>query len=123
MLGQARHPLGASDYSSFLLQAQASGAQVIGLANAGDDMSNSLKQAAEFGIGGKQQLAGLILNVTNMPGLGLAATQGVYILTPYYWDLNDGSRSFAKRYMAQAPARQRAERHAGRASIRPCCTT
>ena len=103
VLGSVRHPLGASDYSSFLLQAQASGAQVIGLANAGDDMSNSLKQAAEFGIGGKQQLAGLILNVTNMPGLGLAATQGVYILTPYYWDLNDGSRAFAKRYMAKHP--------------------
>ena len=103
VIGAVRHPLGASDYSSFLLQAQASGAQVIGLANAGDDMSNSLKQSAEFGIGGKQQLAGLILNVTNMPGLGLAATQGVYILTPYYWDLNDGSRAFAKRYMAKHP--------------------
>ena len=103
VIGAARHPLGASDYSSFLVQAQASGAQVIGLANAGDDMSNTLKQAAEFGIGGKQQLAGLILNVTNMPALGLQATQGVYILTPYYWDLNDGSRAFAKRYMERHP--------------------
>ncbi len=103
VIGAARHPLGASDYSSFLVQAQASGAQVIGLANAGDDMSNTLKQAAEFGIGGKQQLAGLILNVTNMPSLGLQATQGVYILTPYYWDLNDGSRAFAKRYMERHP--------------------
>ena len=103
VLGQARHPLGASDYSSFLVQAQASGAKVIGLANAGDDMSNSIKQAAEFGLGGKQQIAGLILNVTNMPGLGLAATQGVFILTPYYWDLNDGMRSFGRRYMARHP--------------------
>ncbi len=103
VLGVARHPLGASDYSSFLLQAQASGAQVIGLANAGDDMSNSIKQAAEFGIGGKQQLAGLILNVTNMPGLGLAATQGVYILTPFYWDLNDATRGFSERYMKRHP--------------------
>ncbi|MDB5512458.1 MAG: transporter permease [Enterovirga sp.] len=103
VLGAARHPLGTSDFSSYLLQAQSSGAQVIGLANSGDDMSNTVKQAAEFGISGKQQLAGLILNVTNMPALGLAATQGVYILTSYYWDLNDGSRSFATRYMARHP--------------------
>ena len=103
VLGAARHPLGNSDFSSYLLQAQASGAQVIGLANSGDDMSNTIKQAAEFGIGGKQQLAGLILNVTNIPGLGLTATQGVYILTPYYWDLNDGMRGFAKRYMERHP--------------------
>ena len=103
VLGSARHPLGTSDYSSFLIQAQSSGADVIGLANAGDDMSNSIKQAAEFGISGKQRLAGLILNVTNMPALGLAATQGVFILTPYYWDLNDGSRGFAERFMKRHP--------------------
>ncbi len=103
VLGAARHPLGTSDFSSYLLQAQASGAQVIGLANSGDDMSNTVKQAAEFGISGKQQLAGLILNVTNMPALGLPATQGVFILTSYYWDLNDGMRSFATRYMKRHP--------------------
>ncbi|GJD49330.1 hypothetical protein OPKNFCMD_2060 [Methylobacterium crusticola] len=101
--GAARHPLGSSDFSSFLLQAQASGADVIGLANAGDDTSNALKQAAEFGIAPGQRLAGLILNITNMPSLGLKATQGVYILTPYYWDLTDGTRAFARRYAERHP--------------------
>ncbi|SEP15016.1 branched-chain amino acid transport system substrate-binding protein [Methylobacterium sp. ap11] len=101
--GSARHPLGTSDFSSFLLQAQGSGADVIGLANAGDDTSNALKQAAEFGIAPGQRLAGLILNITNMPALGLKATQGVYIVTPYYWDLDDGTRAFAARYAARHP--------------------
>ncbi|MGX7704037.1 ABC transporter substrate-binding protein [Methylobacterium sp. Gmos1] len=101
--GASRHPLGTADFSSFLLQAQASGADVIGLANAGDDTSNALKQAAEFGIAPGQRLAGLILNITNMPALGLKATQGVYIVTPYYWDLNDGTRAFAARYAARHP--------------------
>jgi len=101
--GAARHPLGTADFSSFLLQAQGSGADVIGLANAGDDTSNALKQAAEFGIAPAQRLAGLILNITNMPALGLKATQGVYIVTPYYWDLNDGTRAFAARYAARHP--------------------
>lgn len=103
--GAARHPLGSSDFSSFLLQAQASGADVIGLANAGDDTSNALKQAAEFGIAPGQRLAGLILNITNMPALGLKATQGVYIVTPYYWDLSDDTRAFAARYAARHPRR------------------
>ena len=101
--GSSRHPLGTADFSSFLLQAQASGADVIGLANAGDDTSNALKQAAEFGIAPGQRLAGLILNITNMPALGLKATQGVYIVTPYYWDTNDGTRAFAARYAARHP--------------------
>ncbi|MFH6785312.1 MULTISPECIES: ABC transporter substrate-binding protein [Methylobacterium] len=101
--GTSRHPLGTADFSSFLLQAQSSGADVIGLANAGDDTSNALKQAAEFGIAPGQRLAGLILNITNMPALGLKATQGVYIVTPYYWDLNDGTRAFAARYAARHP--------------------
>ncbi|MBK3400241.1 MULTISPECIES: ABC transporter substrate-binding protein [Methylobacterium] len=101
--GGSRHPLGTSDFSSFLLQAQASGADVIGLANAGDDTSNALKQAAEFGIAPGQRLAGLILNITNMPALGLKATQGVYIVTPYYWNLDDGTRAFAARYAARHP--------------------
>ena len=101
--GVSRHPIGTADFSSFLLQGQASGADVIGLANAGDDTSNALKQAAEFGIAPGQRLAGLILNITNMPALGLKATQGVYIVTPYYWDLNDGTRAFAARYSARHP--------------------
>ena len=103
VLGAARHPLGASDYSSFLLQAQASGADVIGIANAGDDTNNTIKQAAEFGLGATQKLAGLIINVTNIPPLGLPATQGVNIVTGYYWDLNEASRSFADRYMKRHP--------------------
>ncbi len=103
VLGVARHPLATSDFSSFLLQAQASGADVIGLANAGGDTVNALKQAAEFGLGDKQRVAALIFNVTGMPGLGLAASQGVSIVTGYYWDRDEGSRAFAKRYAARHP--------------------
>ncbi|GAC1332222.1 MAG: ABC transporter substrate-binding protein [Beijerinckiaceae bacterium] len=98
VLGAARHPINNADFSSYLLQAQASGADVIGIANAGDDTNNTLKQAAEFGLGQKQRLAGLILNVTNIPSLGLKAVQNVKIATAYYWDRNDDSRGFAKRF-------------------------
>ncbi|RVU19798.1 ABC transporter substrate-binding protein [Methylobacterium oryzihabitans] len=103
--GSARHPIGSSDFSSYLLQAQASGADVIGVANAGDDTSNTLKQASEFGIAPAQRLAGLILNVTHMPALGLKATQGVHIVTGYYWDTDEGTRAFAARYAARHPRR------------------
>ncbi|WP_298376453.1 ABC transporter substrate-binding protein [Azospirillum sp.] len=103
VLGSARHPLGTSDFSSFLLQAQASGADVIALANAGGDTVNALKQASEFGIGGKQRVAALILNVVGMPAVGLAASQGVSVVSAYYWDRNDGSRDFAKRFAARHP--------------------
>ncbi|MFD1627177.1 ABC transporter substrate-binding protein [Azospirillum griseum] len=103
VLGSARHPLGTSDFSSFLLQAQASGADVIGLANAGADTVNALKQAAEFGIGGQQRVAALILNIVGMPGVGLAASQGVSVVSAYYWDRNDNSREFAKRFSARHP--------------------
>jgi branched-chain amino acid transport system substrate-binding protein len=102
VLGQARHPLGTADYSSYLLQAQSSGADVIAFANAGDDLSNSIKQAAEFGMS-KLRLAGLILNVTNMPALGLDATQGVNLVTGFYWDMNDDTRAFARRFMERHP--------------------
>jgi len=103
VLGAARHPLNTSDFSSFILQAQSSGADVIGFANAGGDLNNSLKQAAEFGLGKKQKLAALILNVTNLPALGLAAVENVKICTGFYWDQNDGTRGFAKRFQAQHP--------------------
>jgi branched-chain amino acid transport system substrate-binding protein len=103
VLGAARHPINTSDFSSFLLQAQASGADVVGIANAGDDTNNTLKQAAEFGLGQKQRMAGLILNVTNIPSLGLRSVQNVKIATPYYWDRNDDSRAFAKRFGAKHP--------------------
>ena len=103
VLGQARHPLGTSDFSSFLLQAQSSGADVIGIANAGDDTTNTIKQAGEFGLTPKQRLAGLILNVNHVPALGLASMQGVYLMMPFYWDMNDGTRAFAKRFMEKHP--------------------
>ncbi len=103
VLGAARHPLNTSDFSSYILQAQSSGADVVGFANAGGDLNNSLKQAAEFGLGKKQKLAALILNVTNLPALGLAAVENVKICTGFYWDQNDGTRAFAKRFQAAHP--------------------
>ena len=105
VLGTARHPLNTADFSSFLLQAQASGADVVGFANAGGDTNQSIKQAAEFGLGKKQRLAGLILNVTNIPALGLAAIQNTEICTGFYWDQNDGTRAFAKRFQAAHPSK------------------
>ena len=103
VLGAVRHPINTSDFSPYLLQAQASGADVIGLANAGDDTSNCLKQATEFGIGNKQRLAGLILNVTNIPAIGIKAIKNVKIVVSFYWDMNDGTRAFARRYQATHP--------------------
>jgi branched-chain amino acid transport system substrate-binding protein len=103
VLGQARHPLGTADFSSFLLQAQSSGADVIGVANAGDDTTNTIKQAGEFGLTPKQQLAGLILNVNHVPALGLASMQGVFLMMPFYWDMSEGTRAFAKRFMEKHP--------------------
>jgi branched-chain amino acid transport system substrate-binding protein len=99
-LGEARHPLNTSDFSSFLLQAQASGADVVAFANAGGDLNNSLKQAHEFGLAPKQRLASFVLNITNMPSLGLDAVAGSMICTPFYWDFNDGTRAFARRFQA-----------------------
>lgn len=102
-LGEVRHPLNTPDFSSFLLQAQASGADVVAFANAGGDLNNSLKQAHEYGLAPKQRLASFVLNITNMPGLGLAPTAGSLICTPFYWDFNDGTRAFAKRFQADHP--------------------
>ena len=97
-IGAVRVPLGASDFSSFLLQAQGSGAQVLGLANAGEDFSNSLKAANEFGITKKMKPAALLAFITNIDSLGLQTAQGLYLTTGFYWDLNDDTRAFAKRY-------------------------
>jgi len=114
VLGAARHPLNTADFSSFLLQAQASGADVIGLANAGGDLNNTIKQAHEFGVTAKQRLAGLILNVTNIPSLGLDAVQNAAICTPFYWDFNDGTRDFASRFQAVDPSKMKPnDMHAG----------
>lgn len=101
VLGAVRHPIGANDFSSFLLQAQSSGAEIVAFANAGGDLTNALKQAAEFGLGSKQRLVGLIFGVTNIPALGLEATQGLVSVAPFYWDQNDGTREFAKRFQAR----------------------
>ena len=102
VLGAVRAPLNTADFSSYLLQAQGSKAQVIGLANAGGDTINSVKQAAEFGIAkGGQRLAGLLVFLTDVHALGLQTAQGLTLTTAFYWDLNDKTRAFAKRFAAQ----------------------
>jgi branched-chain amino acid transport system substrate-binding protein len=99
VLGKVRHPLNTQDFSSFLLQAQASKAKIIGLANAGGDTTNSIKQAAEFGIvKGGQNLAVLLVFLTDIHALGLATAQGLIITNTFYWDMNDQTRAFAKRF-------------------------
>lgn len=98
VLGHVLHPFPAQDFSSFLLQAQASGAQVIGLANAGNDTINAIKQAAEFGITPKQTLAGLLMFLSDVHSLGLKATQGMYLTTGFYWDRNAETRAWSKRF-------------------------
>jgi len=114
VLGSVRHPLNTADFSSFVLQAQDSGADVVGLANAGGDLNNFIKQAHEFGLGTKQKLAGLILNVTNIPSLGLDVVDGALICTGFYWDANDGTRAFAKRFQAAHPKKMMPnDMHAG----------
>jgi branched-chain amino acid transport system substrate-binding protein len=100
VLGAVRHPLNTADFSSFLLQAQSSGAKVIGLANAGLDTNNAIKQAAEFGIvAGGQKLAGMLYTTAEVHGLGLKAAQGSITTEGYYWDLDDKSREFGNRFM------------------------
>jgi len=102
VLGKVRAPLNTQDFSSFLLQAQASKAKIIGLANAGGDTTNSIKQAAEFGIvKGGQNLAGLLVFLTDIHALGLPTAQGLIITNTFYWDTNDQTRAFAKRFSAQ----------------------
>ena len=102
VLGSVRHPFPGTDFSSFLLQAQASKAKVIGLANAGGDTINAIKQAAEFGITqGGQSLAGLLVFISDVHALGLQTAQGLVLTEAFYWDQNDASRAFAKRFAPQ----------------------
>jgi branched-chain amino acid transport system substrate-binding protein len=102
VLGAVRHPLSTQDFSSFLLQAQASKAKVIGLANAGGDTVNSIKQAAEFGIvSGGQKLAGLLVFATDVQALTLPVAQGLVLTESFYWDLNDETRAWTKRFRAK----------------------
>ena len=101
VVGKVRHPFPGQDFSSFLLQAQASKAKVIGLANAGGDTINSIKQAAEFGITkGGQNLAGLLVFITDVHSLGLPTAQGLVLTESFYWDLNDGTRAWSKQFAA-----------------------
>ncbi len=99
VLGAVRHPLSNADFSSFLLQAQSSGAKIVGLANAGGDTTNAIKQASEFGIvAGGQNLAGLLVFITDVRALGLPTAQGLILTESFYWDLNEQTRAFAERF-------------------------
>ena len=98
VLGSVKHPFPSTDLSSYLLKAQASGAEVIGLANAGADTINAVKQASEFGITPKQTLAGLLMFITDINSLGLKATQGMYLTEAFYWDMNPETRAWSKRF-------------------------
>ena len=114
VLGKVRHPLNSQDFSSFLLQAQASKAQIIGLANAGGDTINSIKQAAEFGIvKGGQSLAGMLVFITDIHSLGLEKAQGLIFTNTFYWDRNDDTRAWSKRFMAAHGGKAPTMVHAG----------
>ena len=106
VIGSVRHPINTPDLSSFLLQAQASRSKIIGLANAGGDTINSIKQASEFGIEASgQKLAGLAVFITDIHSLGLKTAQGLNLITWFYWDLNDQTRAFTKRFAARRDGR------------------
>ncbi|MCX7319964.1 MAG: ABC transporter substrate-binding protein [Hyphomicrobiales bacterium] len=101
VIGSSAHPLGTADMASFLLQAQGSKAKVVGLATSGADVQTAIKQAGEFGIvESGQQLAGLLVFITDVNALGLKATQGLQVTTSFYWDLNDSTRAWTKKYLA-----------------------
>ena len=105
MVGAVRHPINLMDFASYLLQAQASGAQVIGIANAGNDTINAIKQAGEFGITqAGQSLAAMILMVNDVHSLGLEAAQGTYLTTASYWDMNAKSREWSQRFKERVGA-------------------
>ena len=105
VLGASPYPFpGTTDFSSFLISAQSSGADVLGLANAGTDTINSIKQAAEFGLTQKMKVAALLMYINDVHGLGLDAAQGLFLTESFYWDLNDHTRAFTKRFQAVDPA-------------------
>jgi branched-chain amino acid transport system substrate-binding protein len=101
--GSVRHPLGTTDFSSYLLQAQASGANVLALANAGGDTSTAIKQANEFGLTSSMAIVGPIVNINVIQATGLKAAAGVLALTPFYWDMTEATRAFAQRFAARHP--------------------
>ena len=101
VVGAVRHPISAADFSSFMLQAQASKAQVIGIANAGSDLINSIKAANEYGIGKNQSIAGLVATITDVHAMGLPATQGMVMVEDFYWNLNDSTREWSRKFFAK----------------------
>src|ERR1700741_2333370 len=106
VVGKGRHPLNTQDFSSFLLQAQSSKAKIVGLANAGGDTTNSIKQASEFGIvKGGQTLAGLLVFLSDVHGLGLDKAQGLQFTESFYWDMNDDTRAWTKRFVPRMNGR------------------
>jgi branched-chain amino acid transport system substrate-binding protein len=114
VMGSVRHPINVNDFSSFLLQAQASKAKVVGLANAGGDTVNAIKQSAEFGLTKNgQQLAGLLVFIADVHALGLEAAQGLVLTASWYWDMTEGNRAFTKRWRAERPGRFPTMVHAG----------
>jgi branched-chain amino acid transport system substrate-binding protein len=114
VLGKVRHPFPGTDFSSFLLQAQSSKAKVIGLANAGGDTINSIKQAAEFGITqGGQNLAGLLVFISDVHAIGMQSAQGLVLTESWYWDANDANRDFTKKFQAQFRGKYPTMVHAG----------
>ncbi len=113
VLGAVRHPLAASDFSSFLLQAQSSKADVIALANVGSDTTTAIKQAAEFGIaGGPQQVAGLLMVLSDIKALGLPVAKGLWVTESFYWDTNEKTRAFAQRFAARNSGKMPTKAHA-----------
>ena len=114
VLGSVKHPLNSTDLASYLLQAQASRAKVIALANGGSDTTNAIKQAGEFGIvAGGQKLAGMLIFINYIPALGLDKAQGLYLTSSYYWDMNDGTRAFSKRFLERHKKTMPTMVHAG----------
>ncbi len=114
IVGSVKYPFpGTTDCSSFLLQAQSSGAKVLGIANAGADTVNTIKQAQEFGIGAKMQLAGLLVFISDVHSMGLPVAQGLALTNSFYWDLNDRTRAFSERLKPKSPARRPTMMQAG----------
>jgi branched-chain amino acid transport system substrate-binding protein len=114
VLGSVSHPLNTSDFSSYLLQAQASKAKIIGLSNAGGDTINAIKQGAEFGItSGGQQFAGLLVFISDVNSLGLKTAQGIVLTATWYWDMNDANRAWTRRWQADRPGKYPTMVHAG----------
>ena len=107
VLGSVDAPLGTADFSSYLIQAQSSHAEVLAFANAGDDLTNSVKQAEEFGVKNQMALVGFVLTIQNIPALTLKAAQGLLTVNAWYWDLNDATRNWARRFEQRFPKHQK----------------